>query len=486
MATTPEAGPAAPGTDAAPQLDELAAFVTAPSAVLLGPPDHRTWAAARLLDGLGVIIHGSDTSVARAVRTAVPPGSGELCAWPDVRPAYRQDDLAFLLGVAAFSENFCDTGLGSVAHVNSIVVPALLVAMQLRPVRGVEALAALVVGYDVMEWAAGTLNGGRPRMTHQLRGFRPTATAGPLAAVAVLGRLAGLGQAEISNALGLACSQGGGLRPSDASPTAAIRIQSGEALRRAVSTLALSQAGIISPRDMLNRPGGWFAAYLFGEPGPYAIPVAGQPEDLMMRVSMKLECTPHTLVTMLDLARVIAARRAFSANDVRSVVVRVPAQHNVISGGNKPFPSRFSEAAMHVPFAIATAMITGSHLYPHVIEDGIENDEVRALTPKVSLVVDDALTSVFDDDPTSWPAAVEVAWADGTADSATLRAPETSGWTAGEALEHAAEKTEVLLDGRAGDRSSLAAEFADVASWPDVWQHLIAHPMTTEEKLHGN
>jgi 2-methylcitrate dehydratase PrpD len=486
MAASNRAAPVASATGAAADLDLLAAFATAPVAELLAPPDHRTWAAARLLDGLGVIVHGSATPIARAARAALPPGSGDLCAWPDVRPAYRADDLAFVLGVAAFSENYCDTGLGSVAHINSIVVPALLVAVQQRPVSGAEALAALVVGYNVMEWAGASLNGGRPRMAHQLRGFRPTPTAGPLAAVAVLGRLAGLGQAELANALGLACSQGGGLRPSDASETAAIRIQSGEALRRAVSTLALSRAGITSPSDMLHRPGGWFPAYLFSEPGNYAIPVAGQPDDLMTRISMKLECTPHTLVTMLDVARSLAARRAFTTDDVRSVVVRVPAQHNVISGGDKPFPSLFGEAVNHVPFAIATAFITGSHLFPRVIQDGIIDEAVRALTPKVSLVIDDALTAVFDDDPASWPATVEVSWADGTSDSATLRAPETSGWTAAEALEHASEKTDVLLDGRAGNRGSLAAEFADVASWPDVWQRLIAHPITTKEALDAN
>jgi 2-methylcitrate dehydratase PrpD len=268
--------------------------------------------------------------------------------------------------------------------------------------------------------------------------------------------------------------------------TSAIRIQSGEALRRAVTTLALSRAGITSRPDILHCPGGWFPAYLFSEPGPYPVPVAGQPDDLMTRVSMKLECTPHTLVTMLDLARSLGARRAFTAHDVRSVTVRVPAQHNVISGGDKPFPARFSEAVNHVPFAIATAMTTRSHLFPDVIERGLADGTVRTLAACVSLVVDDALTALFDDDPASWPAAVEVSWADGTSDSATLRAPETSGWTAAEALEHAAEKTAVLLAGRAGNRGSLAAAFAGVASWPDVWRHLIAHPVTTKEDLHGH
>src|SRR6201999_750312 len=105
------------------------------------------------------------------------------------------------------------------------------------------------------------------RMAHQLRGFRPTPSAGPLAAVAVLGRLAGRSHEDMVAALGLACSQGGGLRPSTASPTSALRLQSGEALRRSVHTVALATAGVAVHPGVLRCPGGYFPAYVFGEPG---------------------------------------------------------------------------------------------------------------------------------------------------------------------------------------------------------------------------
>lgn len=469
-ATTSETAP-----DGVAELTALAEYATAPDDALLAAPDQGRWAGARLLDGLAVLAHGTRTPVAEAVRTTVPDGTGELAAWPDVASRRRADDTAFLLGVAAFAENYADTGLGSVAHVNSIVVPALLVAAQRRPLTGREALAALVVGYNVMEWAGGTLNGGRPRMAHQLRGFRPTPSAGPLAAVAVLARVAGCTTAETANAIGLACSQGGGLRPSTASPTAAIRIQSGEALRRAVHTLDLARAGIVTHPGILRCPGGYFPAYEFAEPGPYPVPVAGEPGDLMTRVSMKLECTPHTLVTMLDAARAAAARRG--AEGIEAVTVRVPAQHNVISGGDKRHPGSFAEAVGHVPYCIALAMRTGSHLYPQVILDGLADAGVRALTGRVRLVVEERLTALFDDDPGSWPAIVEVGWTGGARERVELRAPETVGWTADDALHHAAVKAVALLGSGVGTPDELAAEFGRAADWPDLWAAVRGHSL---------
>ncbi len=468
----------------ATELSELTAFCMASVDDLLAPSGEATWASSRLLDGLGVILHGSGTAVGRAACRAFPPGTDGVCAWPHIESRRRVDDAIFVLGVFASSENYADTGLGSVAHVNSIVVPALLVGVQERPVTGREALAALVVGYNVMEWAGASLNGGRPRMAQQLRGFRPTSSAGPLATVAVVGRLMGISAADLANALGLACSQGGGLRVTNGSPTSAIRIQSGEALRRGVHAVALAQAGITSHPGILRCPGGYFPSYAFGELGRYQLPVAGTARDLMTQVSMKLDCTPHTLVTMLDAVRAIRARREFTDEDVSSVTVRVPAQHEVISGGDKAFPTTFSEAAGHVQYCIATAMLTGSNLFPAVIEGGLTDERIRALTRRITLEVDDDLTALFDSQPMSWPSTVEVLWEDGHRDRLTLDAPETVSWTAEQALEHAACKTEALLGGRAVSRSALAEEFATVESWPDLWVRLRDHVLTSAAPDH--
>src|ERR1700722_9749403 len=126
--------PEAEGT-AAQELRALTAFCLAPDDDILATPDSETWAAARLLDGLGIIAHGAGTPVSAAMRAGFGRPSADpdgVFAWPLTGARLRPDDGAYVLGIFAFSENYADTGLGSVAHLNSIVVPALLIAIQQR------------------------------------------------------------------------------------------------------------------------------------------------------------------------------------------------------------------------------------------------------------------------------------------------------------------------------------------------------------------
>lgn len=467
------------------ELEDLARYATAPTDDVLAVPETATWAAARLLDGLGNIAHGFDTEVSNLARGVAPDHSGHtVAAWPVTQPRYREDDAGFLLGVYAFSENYCDTGLASVAHLGSIVIPAALLAAQRRKVSGRDLLAAIAVGYNVMEYVGATLNGGKPRMSHQIRGFRPTPSAGPLAAVAVMARLSGTSAQECGRAMALACSQGGGLRPSPDSPVGAIRIQSGEALRRAVQTLWLAGAGIAVDSSITRRPGGFFPAYAAGELLDVELPQVGAERDFLATASMKLDCTPHTLATMLDATRALAARHHSRLHDISTLTVMVPAQHYVISGGTKPGPSTFAEAAGHVPFCVALALLRRGYLYPDVLESGLTDAAVRRLTSRISVRVDDELTTVFDSDPTSWPAVVEIEFCSGARDRLEMRAPETSQWTANQALQVAGEKVIAMLGRRAGSADEVISYFSHAPTWTDSWDAIVrcalSHHLTEE------
>jgi 2-methylcitrate dehydratase PrpD len=474
MADRREPGATERALDGVEELRALAAYVAAPTADVLAGPATALWASARLLDSLGNISHGSAAPISAAVRTAVDPADGKgIAAWPDLDGAYRPDDAGLLLGVYAISENYCDTGLGSVAHPGSIVIPALLIAAQERVVTGRDALAAVAVGYNVMEYLGATVNGGRPRMASQLKGFRPTASAGPVAAIAVLARLAGLSPEECHQALALGCSQGGGLRRSPIAPTAAIRIQSGEAVRRAVQTLRLSRAGIAAHPDMLRAPGGFFAAYGNGELGHVQVPRAGT-DGFLASASMKLDCTPHTLVTALDAVRKLAAH----PGKIAAIEVWVPAQHHAISGDAKPLPRTFPEGANHAPFCLALAAIQHAYLYPAVVTQGLFDPRVRALAERVSVTVDDRLTSVFDRDPSSWPARTRIQWHNGATSELELLRPETADWSAHDALDAAAAKVAAILGDQAGTTADLAGRYATAESWLDLWAGLCADPLT--------
>jgi MmgE/PrpD C-terminal domain len=189
---------------------------------------------------------------------------------------------------------------------------------------------------------------------------------------------------------------------------------------------------------------------------------------------MKLDCTPHTLVTMLDAVRKLTAK----PGEIAAIEVWVPAQHHAISGDAKPLPRTFPEGASHAPFCVALAAIHHTYLYPAVVRRGLDDPRVRALTERVSVTVDDRLTSVFDHDPSSWPARVRIQWHNGATSELELVRPETADWSAHDALDAAAAKVTAILGAQAGAAADLAARYAAAESWLDLWAGLCADPLT--------
>jgi 2-methylcitrate dehydratase PrpD len=469
MTPTPQVQPA-------DDVEALAAYVLAPDDEILAGEDTTTWAIARLIDGLAIIAHGAAAPIAALARTALLDlaPTAQAHVWPgQLQMSFA--DTAYLLGVYAFGENYSDTGLGSVGHVGSIVIPAALVAAQQRPVSGRELLAAITVGYNVMEYAGITLNGGDPRMAHQVHGFRPTSTVGPLAGAAVLARLARLAPAQCADALSIACSQGGGLRRNPIGDDSAIFLHSGEALRRAVTSVAMARTGVKGGTDTLWGAAGFFAAYLVGLPGSVTMPVAGAGAALMAGVSLKSDCTPHTFATVLDAARSLSsAVRDLAA--IRWVRVSVPEQHYVISGGVYAAPCTFAEAAADMRLCVAIALATGSHLYPSEIEKAIGDPAFASLASRVEIVVEPQLTELFNADPTSWPARIDITQ-DRCPLGAALDRPDSSSWSAAQTVDAASAKAVGIgaVDG-AVSAAELVGLIRVVTNAPDAWAAIAALP----------
>ena len=457
----------------------LARYALAPVEEVLADPDCARWAAVRVLDGLVNMWRGASSAVSVAAcemmrgRCRTDPADWHVSAWPVPGRFYRADDAAFLLGTFAFSESYSDTGLGSVAHPGSVVVPAVLLASQLYPGTGRAVLAAVTVGYNIVESLGSCLNGGAPRMAHQLKGFRPTASVGPVAACAVLCRLAALPEDVTRRALSIACNQGGGLRRHPRTELSSLYVQSGEALRRALYSVELAAAQVDGDQEMLFGDGGFMAAYSAGPLPPFRLPAVGAP-GLVATASLKLDCTPHTFISALDAARQLA-QGDLTAAAPGVVTVRLPQQHchAVSTGRPGSLPETVASAMYNLPFCIAAAFVTGRHLYPRELGQALANPVIAALAPRVRVVSDAALTASFDADPTTWPAIVEAEGEDGRPRRVELPRPLTFGWSAETTGQAVMTKAQSLADaGRGPDAARLERFLADLGRWTDFWASL--------------
>jgi 2-methylcitrate dehydratase PrpD len=374
-------------------------------------------AKAHLLDGLGIILSGSRTPLAAfAERYLARPERGRLdpasTEWPVMFPSADRrlplEDAAFLLGCMAFSQNYGDTSLLSVAHPNTLVVPALLLASQQGAVSGKEALVALVVGYQVLEYAAQALNNGIPRMGHQLKGFRPSSSCGALGVVATAGRLAGTSSHQLATALEIACNFGGGIRRSTGGSLSSLRVHAGQSVRDGMLSLLLTQEGLFGEPEMFEGSGGFFSAYAGGpldaRVGRYLEPTAWAVED----VAFKFHCTAHTLITALDCVLEIARQMQSDPDEVETVDIWVPDEHTRISAARPRPPVDPEEGGRLYEYCTAIVIRSRDYVWPESLEDYFEDPQIRDLLDRVRVHSDPELSRRFEEVPGSWPARARV------------------------------------------------------------------------------
>ena len=146
---------------------------------------------------------------------------------------------AFVNGVMARALDFCDA-LAPGAHIGSAVIPAALATAELAGgVGGTDFLAAVAVGTEV----GVRLNLGEP----EYDGFDPTGVCVPFAATVAAGKLLGLSQKEMWNALALAFNKCGGSFQANVDGSLAVRVIEGWAAETGVSCARLAKEGITGP-----------------------------------------------------------------------------------------------------------------------------------------------------------------------------------------------------------------------------------------------
>ena len=223
----------------------------------------RHYARRHLLDTVGVMIAGAGGEVAtraEAVLAAVRP-AGRI---PVPGRTRRADllDAAFLGGTAAHGIELDDGFRQGSVHPGCVVVPTLLAIGYDRGARGSALMEAMVAGYEA-EIAIG-------RACHpdlRQRGFHPAATVGVFGAVMAAGKLRGLSQAQLANALGIAASSAAGLFAFVNGGADIKRLHAGHAAREGLQAALLAEQGVEGPPDVIEARDGFMQAFAFGRAG---------------------------------------------------------------------------------------------------------------------------------------------------------------------------------------------------------------------------
>jgi 2-methylcitrate dehydratase PrpD len=233
----------------------------------------RHYARRHLLDTVGVMIAGAGGEVAtraEAVLAGVRPAGGV----PVPGRARRADllDAAFLGGTAAHGIELDDGYTKGSVHPGCTVVPASLAVGYTKATSGQALIEAIVAGYETVTAIGRACH---PALRH--RGFHPTGAVSVFGAAMATGKLAGLSERALANAMGIAASSSAGLFAFVNGGADIKRLHAGHASREGMQAALLAGQGVEGPPGVIEARDGFMQAFAYASPDD-ARPILLPPE----------------------------------------------------------------------------------------------------------------------------------------------------------------------------------------------------------------
>jgi 2-methylcitrate dehydratase PrpD len=325
-------------------------------------------------------------------------------------------------GTMARAVDFDDVFEPGTAHASASLVPcAMAMGERVGSLSGKEFLTSMALGLDFI---------CRLGKTHKIppgvSGMNVTYQYAYFAAAAVAGRIMGLNETQMLNALGLAYSQTSGNSQNLLEGTLAIRFGQGLAAQGGVYAAIFAARGITAAQEVFQGKFGYFPVY---QRGQYDISqlLQGLGETYEgTKVTRKMHpCCMHTHAA-IDAVMRLTRRYSLRVEDIERVVVRVNQNgyNFVCLPPDKIYrPQSVPEAQFSLPYTVATALVKGKVTLEDFTTPAIKNPDILEVASRVECQVDEELTRTTQTQVT--PAIVEIQTKGGK--SHTLRVNDRKG-----------------------------------------------------------
>lgn len=336
-----------------------------------------------VLDLLGVALAAASMDFAAAVAGVVEgmggPPESTLIGRHERRPAPW---AALLNGTLAHGLDYDDTHAESVVHVSAAAVPAALAAGEAANGDGRCFLTALAVGMEVSV----RLGLVAPGAFHD-RGFHPTGVCGAFGAALIAGKLAGLGSAQLADALGVAGSQAAGLMEFLTDGTSVKRVHPGWAAHSGLVAARLAAAGVSGPRGVFDGRFGLYRSHLGdGEWNLSALTSELGTRWNLLDISLKPYPCCHMNHAFIDCAAVLQTQLAVAPDAIEQVECFIhPREVPVVCepAATKRVPQNDYDAKFSLPYAVASQFMRGHVAISDFSDSAIREPAVLALARRV-------------------------------------------------------------------------------------------------------
>lgn len=355
-------------------LDKLCHAVLRPD--ILSSVHQRRLIARAMADTIAVAAAGFPEAVTRNVLAAYSGSaarawSGETC---------ESVEAAILVnGVASHALDFDDVYLESMAHISTVLLPAVFHSGDDDPEAVLQSFAAGLVAAKAVARRVGA--------GHYHKGWHGTGTIGTFAAAAACGRLAGLDQEQMANAFALAASMSGGLQSNFS--TQAKPAHAGFAAAAGFRAARLAKAGVTGSRTVFSGKG---YPFLYGAGDGEEDPSADAFELRPDMISVKLfPCcyASHRLIGIaLDARAQLGEAVAGAENRYR---LSVPAGSIALLRHNRP--RNGMQAKFSATYPVAVALLRGTPTLADFHDEAVGDPDVAAVMDRLEVTEDAAQPS---------------------------------------------------------------------------------------------
>ncbi len=303
-----------------------------------------------------------------------------------------------------------DLDRASVTHPGCVVIPAALAVAEQIGASGYDLLSAVIVGYELV-CRIGAAVGSR----HYYY-FHNTATCGVFGAAAAAGWLLGLSAEQLVWALGNAGTMAAGLWQFNADGAMSKHLHAGRAAANGVLAATLAATGFTGAREILEGKRGFFAATAPDADPDVVCAGLGSDELRIANVSIKPHASCRHTHPAIDAA--LAMRGSI---DVASVAaIHIETYQAALDLCDNPDPCTAYAAKFSLHYCVAAALVRGAVGLAAFSAETLFDPTIRALLPRITLVLDTALDAAY---PQQWSSRIRVVTNNGVEFEQTVHFP---------------------------------------------------------------
>jgi 2-methylcitrate dehydratase PrpD len=342
-------------------------------------PRAAAWVKMAIADTVACILAGVNEDTVRILLATEGIGTAQgssLILGTNIRT--NALDAALVNGTAAHALDYDDMLNIAVTHPSAVLLPPILALADKVKASGREVMTAYIAGLELgVRMALGTF----PQ--HRQNGWHPTATIGTFCAVGAATRILKLDVARTAQAIGMACSEAGGIAANFGTMTKPFH--AGQASRAGVLAATLAANGFTANPGALEHVGGFFNAFARGgTPNPEAmLQDFASPFDINIGAGIKQYPCCGGTHNAADLTLALRHEHALAPDTVERI--EILAHPQTMNNLNRPQPKSGLDAKFSMQYVVGRALKDGALRLEHFENAAMSDETMRALLPKIHM-----------------------------------------------------------------------------------------------------